>query len=118
MRGSKALVLGGTAFMGRHVVATLSERGMLVTTLNRGREYWGGCDDVGHASHSHVKADRRCRDSWQRGIRKAAELAGHFELIVDFCACDPALRLAACFETFPVQPALRGPNKKSRANAR
>ncbi len=84
----KALVLGGTAFMGRHLVSALQSRGMLVTTLNRGRAYWGGCDDGGQASHSHLKADRRCSDSWKRGIHTAAERAGHFELIVDFCAYD------------------------------
>jgi len=36
----RVLIIGGTHFMGRHLVSQLLERDADVTLLNRGRIYW------------------------------------------------------------------------------
>lgn len=51
--GSRTLVLGGTVFLGRHVVAAALERGHAVTVFNRGRSDPGPFPDV-----EHLRGDR------------------------------------------------------------
>ena len=72
------LVLGGTSFAGRHVVAQALEAGHKVTTFNRGRTNPGLFPDV-----RSLQGDRA------NGDYAALDGAGPFDAVVDMCAYFP-----------------------------
>ena len=75
----RILVLGGTRFIGRHLVAECLARGHEVTVLYRGRT---PSPFVGIARH--VVTDRRAPTDEARQV-----LAETWDAIIDTCASDP-----------------------------
>ena len=70
------LVVGGTRFVGKHLVEALLARGHEVTLFNRGKTRPGLFTDV-----EHIAGDR---DGDLSGLRN-----GHWDLVVDTCAYRP-----------------------------
>ena len=85
----KVLVLGGTRFLGRHLVAALLARHHEVTLFNRGRSGPGLFDGV--AQIEQVQGDRA------DGEAAFAALAGRrWDAVIDTCGYVPRLVRAAC----------------------
>lgn len=79
------LILGGSCFMGRHLVKLLRESSITPICINRGRIYWGEVYDP------IVKVDRfRDRHQYKEAVRNVIQSSEYNWLgIVDFCAYKP-----------------------------
>lgn len=83
----KALVLGGTRFLGRHLVDALCASGDEVTLLNRGRS-----DPTVFADLEQLHGDR----DPQRGDGLAKLAGRHWDVAFDLCGFVPRVVQAAC----------------------
>lgn len=78
----QVLLLGGTSFMGRALSSLLTQRGLRVTHINRGRRHW---NSEPAKDGSWIECDRR---SEPEKIRKAI-LASRWTAVVDFTCFEP-----------------------------
>ena len=86
LEGKEFLVIGGTQFMGRHVVCLLRARGAHVTLLNRGKSSNPFADD---AHVRHLQCDRlndrtRFRELVGAGPPGSTESQGMWDAVIDF----------------------------------
>jgi len=79
----RALVIGGTQFLGRHSVRALLDAGYEVTLLSRGRTR---SPFAGDARVTHVRCNRE-RDEFAEFLRGVPDEG--FDATVDFCAYAP-----------------------------
>lgn len=87
----RLLVVGGTQFVGRHLVDAALERGFAVTTLNRGQS---GPDDPRVVA---VHGDRA-----EPATLAAVAQGGPFDVVVDTCGFVPRVVLASAQVLAPV----------------
>jgi hypothetical protein len=91
----RVLVLGGTKFMGRELLALLQEE-YAVVAVHRGRSYWDTCNS-GDRIFSKVNRQLGDRDAYQDFRQLLIYLSRKFEVteaqpwhaVVDFCAFKP-----------------------------
>ena len=86
LEGKEFLVIGGTQFMGRHVVCSLRARGAHVTLLNRGKSSNPFADD---AHVRHLECDRlndrtRFRELVGAGPPGSTGRQGMWDAVIDF----------------------------------
>ena len=78
----RALVLGGTSFMGRAIVEDLAASGMEVIMVNRGTSYWNGFESSTPQRIKWIKGNRK-KSSWAKAITTAG---GTYDAVVDMTA--------------------------------
>ncbi|PRP81582.1 hypothetical protein PROFUN_01089 [Planoprotostelium fungivorum] len=85
-RSRKALIFGGTSFMGRSLVERLLKEGEWeITMVNRGRAYWGSNDPFSGRT-KRVTCDRENAEEFITICKTLATETDGWDLVIDFSA--------------------------------